>query len=99
MTREEFLCLFHEGVSLKDLADQLRLTDEELGAAILEARYNKDDQERREKAERIIRREIVAEIKPPPSDKLWCTQCDRLVHRAEALKCWSKWCQAKDKAA
>jgi hypothetical protein len=99
MTREEFLCLFHDGVSLRQLADRLRLTDEELGAAILEARFNKDDRERREAEVRRRRGEMVAALTPAVTTKLWCTQCDRLVHREEAVKCWSKFCRAKDQAA
>jgi hypothetical protein len=99
MTREEFLCLFHEGATMRELADKLRLTDEELGAAILEARFNKDDRERRESDACKRRGEISAALIPPLTTKLWCTQCDRLVHREEAVRCWSKFCAAKAEAA
>ena len=95
MTREEFVVLFHRGATLRDVAARLRLTDEELGAAILEARYNKDDQEREEAAARERRGEIVAQLKQPAVDKIWCTQCERLVCTADAVRCWSKFCKAK----
>lgn len=98
MTREEFLCLFHAGATLREVASRLRLTDEELGAAILEASYNKDDREREERWARR-RGEIVAQLKSPAVDKVWCAQCERLVHTEEAVRCWSKFCKAKAEEA
>lgn len=89
MTREQFLSLFYSRGTLAQAGAQLGLTDEEMGAALLEAAYNKEDRLRHEAQARTF-----ACFKPPESEKIWCCQCERLVKKAEAVRCWSKFCKA-----
>lgn len=88
ITREQFLALYFSRGTLAQCAALLSLTEEEMGAALLEAAFNK--------ADRIAHHEAVIQFTPPLPDKVWCSQCERRVKRGEALACWSRYCRAKD---
>lgn len=102
MTREQFLRLYFSGATLPNVARRLGLTEEEMGAALLEASWNKADRLRHDAEEAAAKGITLLNAKgfaPPPPDRVWCTQCDRQVCRAEFLTCRSKWCKAKEHAA
>lgn len=90
ITREDFLAMYFGRGTLAQAGAILNLTEEEMGAALLEAAFNKADRVARDRMDRT-----VAEFAPPLPDKVWCSQCDRQVKRREALACWSKFCAAK----
>lgn len=93
-TREQVLALYHGGRTYRELCDLLGLTDEEAGAALLEARFNKVDRLNREVLTRGLQA-AIEDMNPLPSDMVWCGQCERRVKPGEIVACQSRWCKAK----
>lgn len=93
MTRDEFLRLYHGGRTLREAAAHLGLTDEQMGAALLEASFNAED--RRREHEKLMEALKAVPIKPAPTDPIWCDQCERLVKPGEFMACRRQFCKAK----
>lgn len=91
------------GTAMMIVAKEYGLTSLEVGRALDWARTCKIAAEGRREAQAVAarreaQRRIEQRVATPQIDRqpdIWCAQCDRRVHAAEALSCQSRWCKAK----
>lgn len=96
VSREDALRMFRSGATLRSAAVRFGLNEEEVAAALLEAAFNKRDNEDRARLTRDMKRELESPpILNPNADKVWCGQCERLVRAAEFMNCAKPFCKAK----